>query len=690
MRSIRTRVLFMTMLLVIVPFLVYNIIGYGMLENDFSRYAKDKNEAYATMIAGNVKTYLEKAYSVSDVLAKSGDITAFQPEMQKKALIAAIQSNPYFELFFIQGTDGMQTARSSGNLGDRSNRWWFKKIMKEPDKPFITPSYFSMTGNVAVSSVILPIRQDGNLVGVFGADLKLGALQDFVEQMNQGEGQFAFILDGDGVVVAHPDRKQLAEAYNYKTMTYKVLVKDSQGNAVFDANGNQKVEERPIDAPPALKQAVERALAGETDAFAYSDSRGKGYVAAFSPVELPGYSSRWAVISVQEQSAAMAVVRSFLLKNTWLAILIVLAAIAVAFRIAGGITRPIERIERKIKEIAGGNLTEQVAVTGDDELSRLAANVNHMAENMRDLVKAIQDRSQQVARASETCLNRSEECFGSMDQVVGSITDISRATGAGENHSENVFEAFQEIYREMQAVATEIERTVSFSRKTAEISRQGAQEMETVVSDIEGLHSFNRSMNAIIAQSEASAQEIGRILEMISGIAGQTNLLSLNAAIEAARAGEQGKGFAVVAGEIKKLAEQTAKATEDITQLIDKTQSNLRKAVQAIGESASRMEQGTGRVMGASRTFALIAEMVLEMENNLAMMAASYREIVDKNDRHVSRLVDTSRTISDSLGTIALAGEEQSDAIGTIVESAEELSKMSHELLHQVSRFRIE
>ncbi|MBM7867170.1 HAMP domain-containing protein [Heliobacterium gestii] len=689
MRSIRTRVLAATLLLVIIPCLVYNVIGYVMLESDFSRYAKDKTKAYATMIAGNVQTYLEKAYSVSDVLAKSSDITAFEPAKQQKALASTIQSNPYFELLYVQGTDGMQTARSSGNLGDRSNRWWFKQIMKDPDKPFITPSYFSVSGNIAVSSVILPIRQEGKLVGVFGADLKLGALQEFVEKMDSAEGQYAMILDEDGGVVAHPDRTQLAEAYNYKKMTYKVLVKDSQGNVVFDANGNQKVEEQSFSVPAELKGAVERALAGETDAIAYRDSYGKGYVAAYSPVQLPGNAKRWAVISIQEQSAAMAMVNSFLMKNTGMTLLIVLAAAAVAFWIAGGITRPIEQIERKIKEIAGGNLTEQVTISGDDELARLAANVNQMAANMRELVMAIQERSHQVAHSSETCLNRAEECSSSMEQVVESITDISRVTGDGEKNSDSIFDVFQHIYGEMLAVATEIEQTVAFSRNTVEISRKGAQEMEMVVTDIERLHSSNRNMNAIIEESESSSQEIGRILEMISSVAAQTNLLSLNAAIEAARAGEQGRGFAVVAGEIKKLAEQTAKATEDIAQLIDTTQSNLRKAVQAIGESTGRMEQGTLHIKGASRNFTTITEKVLEMEGSLSDLASSYREIVAKNDRHVNRLVDTSRTISDSISTIALAGEEQRDAIGTIVQATEELSKLSHDLLRQVSRFQI-
>ncbi|MTV48766.1 HAMP domain-containing protein [Heliobacillus mobilis] len=690
MGSIKTRLLIAFLFLVTVPFLTYNLVGYFMLKSDYSQYMIENNRVITTTVAKNVQTFMEKAYRVSELLAQNNDVIGFDGEKQKQVLTTAIKSNPYFDLLYIQGTDGMQTARSSGNLANRANRWWFQKIMAAPDKPFVSKSYYSMTGNMAVSSVILPIYREGRLTGVFGSDLKLDALQDLVEGSIGEQGRYAYIIDSEGTVVAHPDKTQVSETYNYKTMTRKVLVKDSQGKVVVDASGNQKTEELPIDVPVALQDVAKKALAGESNSLEYSDKNGHTYFSTYIPVQMPGYSDRWAVITVQEKQAAMAMITDFVVKNIVLASLIIIASVFVAFRLAQSITEPIQKIEENIKKIAEGDLTEQVEVSGDDELGRLAANINHMVSSTGYLVKDIRKQSEGVEMSAKTVWNQASESSLAMDQVTQSINDITQATGTNNQGTSDIFQASKEVYMEMEHVAVEVKESLEFAHHMVQIAQQGTDDMEKVVSDIERIKEFTQKMNVVIDEVDQSATEIGQILEMISAIASQTNLLALNAAIEAARAGEHGKGFAVVAEEIKKLADQTSKATKEITDLIVATQTNVKKVVSAIGESSRLMEQGVQRVKGAGSNFDLINDKVEEMEENLSQIVSTYHIIVNKNDAIVKRLLDTSQTISTSLGAIAAASEQQSESLKVIVTSAEELSETSRELVRNVHQFTVE
>jgi hypothetical protein len=177
-------------------------------------------------------------------------------------LAQTVERNPYFSLFFLQGTDGMQTARSSGQLGDRAERWWFKKIMSD-EQAFVSKSYYSMTGNEAVTSAFIPMYDDENhLSGIMGADIRLNVLQEIVDKFST-ETKYAYIIDGEGALIAHPDAEKVAELSNYLTLERNVLVKDSSGNVVKDPEGNPTRKKEGIDLSDTLSEITKKVLQGE-------------------------------------------------------------------------------------------------------------------------------------------------------------------------------------------------------------------------------------------------------------------------------------------------------------------------------------------------------------------------------------------------------------------------------------------
>lgn len=164
------------------------------------------------------------------------DVKEFISLEQRNILVDTGTRHPYFDLLYIQGIDGMQTASSSGENGDRSGRWWFKQIMSDT-QPFVSKSYYSVTGNVPVTSVILPIYRQSELVGIIGADIKLGALQTMVEKFSRNENSYVCVIDGEGVIIAHTDKQKVSELYNYKTSQKTTLLKYGSGNIMKDDKG---------------------------------------------------------------------------------------------------------------------------------------------------------------------------------------------------------------------------------------------------------------------------------------------------------------------------------------------------------------------------------------------------------------------------------------------------------------------
>lgn len=338
----------MILILVITPFIASSCLSNYFIMKDYDKIVEENSISYASSIANNVKLFIEKAYSVTEEIANNSDVISFEKEKQESVLVNSIKRNTYFELFFIQGTDGMQTARSSGTLGDRSNRWWFTKIMSD-NKPFVTKSYYSLTGNVAVSSIILPIYSDNStLVGIMGADLKLDSIQKIVEEFQQKSGCYAFVIDGEGVVIAHPDSNQVTEMYNYKLQNRTELVKDSNGNIVEDENGNQKIEIKEITVPSELKEIVEAALSGDNGVIKYSDNNGEKVISAYSTIQLPGESDNWAVITVQKQEDALQFIYNIQLRNMIIVLLMIFIVIIFAYSLSSNIAKPITDLSQII------------------------------------------------------------------------------------------------------------------------------------------------------------------------------------------------------------------------------------------------------------------------------------------------------------------------------------------------------
>ncbi|WP_018305022.1 methyl-accepting chemotaxis protein [Desulfitobacterium hafniense] len=385
-------------------------------------------------------------------------------------------------------------------------------------------------------------------------------------------------------------------------------------------------------------------------------------------------------------------------KSSTRVIIIVLAA-AVVLAIAVGtfigrlISVPLNKVVTNVNEIARGNLTvEAVKLDTKDEIGILAQAVNQMAANLKDLIKHVSVSAEQVASSSEELSASSEQQALATSQVATAIADVAAGTEKQSMAIDDTSMAIEQISAAIQQVAATSSEVAEQASNTSLAAQDGQKVIDQAIKQMNRIgHATDVTQGAVDKLAQGSRM-IGEITDVISDIASQTNLLALNAAIEAARAGEQGRGFAVVAEEVRKLAEQSSKAANQIAELINENQLNINNAVTAMQTGNQDVQHGIEMVSSVGATFEQIAGSINQSVNSIQEVSASVEEMAGGSQQIVNAInqIDTisKQNLSQSQ-TVSAATEEQSASVEQISSSSQALAKMAQDLQLAVSKFSV-
>ncbi|MGE3629468.1 MAG: methyl-accepting chemotaxis protein, partial [Sandaracinaceae bacterium] len=308
----------------------------------------------------------------------------------------------------------------------------------------------------------------------------------------------------------------------------------------------------------------------------------------------------------------------------------------------------VDRMLAVVEAAAVGDLTRQVDVVGDDAIGQMGQGLERFLTDLRGTVRGIAGSSGAVGEAADGLLEVSQTMAATAEETSRQAIVVSAAA--------------EEVSQNVSTVAAGIDE---LNVSVKEIAQNAAEASRVATEGVE----VARSTNASVAKLGESSTQIGKVIKVITAIAQQTNLLALNATIEAARAGEAGKGFAVVANEVKELAKETAKATEDIGQKIEAIQSDTRDAVTAI----DRISAIIGRVNEIQTTIAAAVE----------EQTATTTEIA----RSVSEAARGSNEIAANISSVAEAAQQTAEGATSTQTAAEQLGSMSRDLSSTVNKF---
>ncbi|MCK2111775.1 methyl-accepting chemotaxis protein [Pseudomonas sp. CAH-1] len=345
-------------------------------------------------------------------------------------------------------------------------------------------------------------------------------------------------------------------------------------------------------------------------------------------------------------------------------LVIVLALAAIATLLTRSIVRPLAEAVAVAERVATGDLTREIQVVGRDEPALLLRALSRMQTSLRDTIRQIAASSDQLASASEELHTVTEDTSRGLHQQSAEIDQAATAVN--------------QMTAAVEEVANNAVSTADASRGADQTTRDGRDRVNQALASIQHLVADVTGTSSEIEQLASNANEISRVLDVIGAIAGQTNLLALNAAIEAARAGEAGRGFAVVADEVRALAHRTQQSTAEIEQMIAGIQNGTERAVTAMHSSQGRATGTLEVAEGAGQALEVIAEAMASInQRNLVIASASEQQA------QVAREVDRNLVNIRDLAMQTSAGANQTSA------AAQDLSRLAVDLNGMVAKFKV-
>jgi methyl-accepting chemotaxis protein len=351
--------------------------------------------------------------------------------------------------------------------------------------------------------------------------------------------------------------------------------------------------------------------------------------------------------------------------QTWIIMIIsILAALIIARITLIGITRPLARVNKMLNIVASGDLSMKLDETGKDEFAQLSKNCNSLIDNLRNLIESIVNRSAQLAAAAEQTSAVTAQSTSAIEEQRNQLEQAASATTEMSSTSQSVLSSANDALGEIKHADDEAERVKRISAVGRETIEQLAEEVESAAQ--------------VINQLQQDSASIGGILDVIRGIAEQTNLLALNAAIEAARAGEQGRGFAVVADEVRTLASRTQESTSEIQTMIEALQMGAGKAVTVMDAGKSKATDCVNQSEEADKALEVITHAVHEAFDRSSQIATAAEE---------QSVV--AHEISENLESIVTIAEETTAGSQQTATSSSEVARLAEELQQSVQEFKI-
>ncbi len=342
-----------------------------------------------------------------------------------------------------------------------------------------------------------------------------------------------------------------------------------------------------------------------------------------------------------------------------------LLGFALAFWIIRSITQPLEQVQSTILVVErDSDFTRRVDVDSDDELGRTARSFNQLIATMRETLSSILGN---VSRVSV-----------SVGSMAASSTQVASSSAHQSEAASAMAAAVEQLTVSINHVSDSARDALELSRKSGELSSQGGEVIHRAVNEMSQIATTVRQASETIEALGRQSDQVTSVVQVIKDVADQTNLLALNAAIEAARAGEQGRGFAVVADEVRKLAERTTKATEEITAMISGMQDSSRSAVATMEGAVQRVGSGVTLAEQAGQSINQIkagAEQVMHVVNDIYSALAEQSQASNDIAAHVEQ--------------VAQMTEENSAAAGASAQAAEELEGLVGDMSRAVSKFKI-
>ena len=568
------KILLAASLIVIAAFSLFTLYNDYLQRNAIREDLESYLHEMGGITANNIQNWLGGRILLVENLAES---IAINPELAHTAsLLEQKALSSTFMAVYFGDNQGDFTIRPDSKMPDGfdpRSRPWYKDAQNSNRSSLTEPYIDAVTGQMIIS-IGTSVKRAGQTLGVVGADLTLQTITDSINALNFDGMGYAFLISADGQILVHPD----------KTLVTKNL-KDiySQGTPPISAD----ISEIQVDD--------------------------KTRIVTFTPVKGLGNVNWYIGLSIdKEQAFAMlSTLRTNAVVATVIAVVSIIALLGLLIRL---LMQPLHVMTRAMQNIAEGegDLTRRLVVESQDEFGTLGSAFNRFVERIHVSISEVASATEQVNEVALRVVSASNSSMLNSDEQASRTNSVAAAIN------------------ELGAAAQEIARNAALASHQASDARslaeEGQQVVERSINSMQQLSQMLGTSSGHIESLNDKTVNIGQILEVITSISQQTNLLALNAAIEAARAGEAGRGFAVVADEVRNLAHRTQESAQQVQKMIEELQDSARGSVSTMEESQRHSQDSVEIANRAGERLISVTERIGEIDGMNQSVATATEE----------------------------------------------------------------
>ncbi len=547
----------------------------------------------------------------------------------------------------------------SGTLYDYFNEEYYISASKASGATFTDPYYDETSGTVMMTCAA-PILDDGKYVGCVTVDMEISDIQSEITALKVGEEGFAFLLSSSGTFLGYKDEEKIASA----------------NNITDDENSS-------------LAAAGELILASESGTTSYTED-GETYNVYWGTISQTGWKLAVTIPKSEITDPIISLTNILVISNV---LVIVLVAVVILV-LLNSMSRGINRVKLFAGTLAKGDFTaDELEVKSVDEVGQLSESLNTMFEANKSVIMEIADHSVSIQDASNKLSAGSTELSAKFSEIMDYMSSINEAMMSTSAATQEVNASVEEIHASVNLLAEE----ATSSAEMADDIKKRAYEVETSSkSSFETASKLSTQYDLELKKSLEKAEvveSIGELAEVISGIAEQINLLSLNASIEAARAGEQGKGFAVVATEIGKLASETSEAVEKIQVTITSVKDAFNQLTNGVRLMLDFINDTVtpdySHFVSIGKQYGVDADTILEMARKINSMTENINSTMKEITDAITNVAESTQTTAENSSNSMQAVDSASGVVDDIANMSEIQNDISNQLNEVVGNFKL-
>ena len=568
------KILLAAALIVIAAFALFTLyndyLQRNAIRDDLNSYLHEMGD----VTASNIQTWLTGRIALVENAAQN---IAINPEQSAVAsLLEQKTLTSSFMATYVGDSKGAFTIRPDTKMPDGFDprvRPWYQGAQGSNGSTLTEPYIDAATGKLIIS-IATPSAKGSQSIGVVGGDLSLQTLVDNIGALNFGGMGYAFLVSADGKVLVHPDKnlvmKTLADVY-------------------------------PKNTPR---------ISGD---FSEVEANGKDNIVTFTPIKgLPSVNWYLGISVDKDKSFAMlSEFRTSAVIATLIAVAIIIALLGMLIRL---LLQPLHVMTKAMQDIADGegDLTRRLAIQNHDEFGTLGIAFNRFVERIHTSIREVSSATEQVNEVALRVVSASNSSMVNSDEQA--------------NRTNSVAAAINELGAAAQEIARNAAQASSQASDARHLAEDGQQVVERNIKAMTQLSAMISASSSNIEALNSKTVNIGQILEVITSISQQTNLLALNAAIEAARAGEAGRGFAVVADEVRNLAHRTQESAQQVQKMIEELQVSARGSVSTMEESQRHSQDSVEIANRAGERLISVTERIGEIDGMNQSVATATEE----------------------------------------------------------------